>query len=317
MACDAPLTIKYKNPIPDGSGGFIWTFPGDCGKCIKCLQKLKSQWSFRLVEEKRNAFSSYFVTLTYDDENLTWGLDAPTINPKDHDLFIKNLKKLENKKVLSARAMVSAEETERATRGIKDDGKLKYFGVSEYGDQGGRPHWHYIIFNLRDTNNLALAWSRNLEIGGKRKEYQVIPGKVIGNIHIDECNVNTIDYTLKYMIKDHSDNDWDDKNKEVRRMSKGLGDSYVNDDFKNYINRLDGNVVINSRSGRVALPRYYRKKYVDPDKMEEKNAYIAKQMESEQERLMKKYGSRYDEIMALAKDQRQHLLKTRQKRNKT
>jgi len=318
MACSAPLTIKYNPPIPDGSGGLIYTFPADCGKCLDCLTKLKSQWSFRLVEEKRNSFSSYFVTLTYDDQHLTWGDDIPTINPLDHELFIKNLKKLENQRVLLTRTMVSQEELERAKRGINQEGKIKYFGVSEYGDQFGRPHWHYIIFNVRDSNNLRLAWTdRKIKTLKKNGYKPSNVGSQKGNVHIDECNVNTIDYTLKYMLKDHSSTDFNEKQKEVRRMSKGLGDSIVNDEFKGYINRLDGNQVMSVRGSRVALPRYYRKKYIDPSMMPKKNAYIAEQLSNKEQELMSKFGKDYDKIVALSKDEKNHLLKTRRKRNKT
>jgi len=107
MACDSPISIKYNPPISDGKGGFIYYFPADCGKCFNCLKKRKQQWSFRLTEQMRESFSAYFVTLTYNDDNLPWSDYASTANVEDHKNFIKKLKKLETKKELNKRKEVS------------------------------------------------------------------------------------------------------------------------------------------------------------------------------------------------------------------
>lgn len=296
MACDAPLTIKYKEPIPDGKGGFIWTFPADCGKCLKCLIKRKAQWSFRMVEEKRISFSSYFVTLTYEDKYLPWGDGVPSVNKQDHKDFIKNLKHYEQKKLLHKRAWISAEEVERKKNNIPEIGKLKYYGVSEYGDRFGRSHWHYILFNIVDIESINLSWGK-------------------GKVQVDECNVNTIDYVLKYMVKDHTGKDYESREKEKSFMSKGLGLGIVNNEFIDYINRDNGNTVVNARGRELPLPRYYRKKFVKEENVERKNLYISRQIEKQESKEEKKYGKEYDRKIALSKDRRQHILKTRQKRN--
>jgi len=312
MACDAPITIKYKEPIPDGKGGFIWTFPADCGKCLKCLLKRKAQWSFRLVEQKRVSFSSYFVTLTYNDKYLPMGDGVSSINKNDHKEFIKKLKEYEKPKNLALRPYISKEELERSKIGIKDRGKLAYYGVSEYGDQFGRSHWHYILFNVRDINNIDRAWFttvRNDQTG----EYE--PGEQKGNIKIDECNINTIDYVLKYMVKDHSKQDYEGRAKEVSFMSKGIGITYVDQEFIDYINREDANQVMNQRGSILPLPRYYRKKFVKEENMQKKNLYIAEQVEKKAAEELQKYGDRYDTMVKLSKDRRMYLMKMRNKRN--
>jgi len=296
MACDAPITIRYKTPIPDGKGGVLYTFPADCGKCLKCLTKRKAQWSFRMTEEKRISFSSYFVTLTYEDKYVPRGGNGFTINKNDHFKFIKNLKELESEKSLALRSEISQEEYDRRYLKIPEIGKLKYYGVSEYGDENGRSHWHYILYNVRDINNVDAAWGKGL-------------------VYIDECNVNTIDYVLKYMIKDHSQTDYENREKEVSFMSKGLGITYVDQEFIKYINREDANQVMNIRGGIIPLPRYYRKKFVKEENAEVKNRYIAAQIEKSILQEEKKYGDDYDKLLKLSKDRRQYLMKMRQKRN--
>lgn len=310
MACDSPLTIKYKEPIPDENGGFIWSFPADCGKCLKCLIKRKAQWSFRMVEEQRMSFSSYFVTLTYEDKYLPWGDGKSSVNINDHKEFISKLKESEKPKNLALRPGISAEELKRANNNIKETGRLKYYGVSEYGDLKGRIHWHYILFNVRDIDNIINAWTVTL----RDSEGNKYNGSPKGKVQIDECNVNTIDYVLKYMVKDHSGQEYETRSKERSFMSKGLGIGYVNDEFIDYINRVDGNTVMNQRGREIPLPRYYRKKFVKQENVQKKNLYINQKINESERIEEKKHGKDYDKKVALSKDRRNHLLKNRPKR---
>jgi len=262
--------------------------------------KRKAQWSFRMVEEKRNSFSAYFITLTYSDKHLPYG-EKPCINKNDHFEFIKNLKEYENPKVLSNREMVSSEEIERIRNGIKEEGRLKYYGVSEYGDLKSRPHWHYILFNVRDSNNISLAWNK-------------------GIVQIDpDVNVNNIDYVLKYMLKVPSDRCPDDNQKEVSFMSKGIGADVVDAEFIKYISTDQGNQVLNSRGNKIPLPRYYRKKYLSQEVRERKNSYISKVICDQEIREDKEWiqqGLEPGKMRLQGKENRNHLLKSRVKRNK-
>lgn len=299
MACDSPLSIKYDPPMPDGKGGFIYYFPADCGKCLNCLNKRKRQWSFRMTEQKRVSFSSYFVTLTYSDEYLPMTDTGCTVNKNDHFHFIKELKKYESPKMLALRPAISIEEHDRKVRGIPENGKLKYYGVSEYGDLGGRSHWHYILFNVRDLDNIRLAWP-------------------FGKIEIDpDVNVNNIDYVLKYMVKDHTGQDYEDKSKELSFMSKGLGESIADDQFKAYINQVNNNLVINTRGRKLPIPRYYRKKFLSEEVRLKKNQYIADQVEESKlnfERSLSQQGIDPFAYDVAGKEHRAKLLKDRNKR---
>lgn len=299
MACDAPITIKYNPPMPDGKGGLIYTFPADCGKCLKCLLKRKAQWSFRLVEEKRNSFSSYFVTLTYDDKNIPRGDECYSSNKNDHFDFIKNLKANEKPKALALRSDISMEEYQRKIHGIKSVGKLKYFAVSEYGERLCRPHWHYILFNVRDIRNIDLSWGK-------------------GIIQIDECNINTIDYVLKYMLKYPKGADMETREKEKSYMSKGIGVNAFNGEIIEHIRKIDGNQIINARGTKIPVPRYYRKKYLSDMDREKQNIYISQQIEMQEktdDAKLKRSGLNPDKVRLNAKENRRNLLLKKQNRN--
>jgi len=261
-----------------------------------------------MTEEKRLSLSSYFVTLTYDDKSLPNTDFGSSVCQVDHVKFIKDLKFYETGKQLKKRDYISEEEMSRMRDRIgefrpgyrKGDHKIKYYGVAEYGDKFGRVHLHYILFNVRDTNNINLSWN-------------------YGRVQIDECNVNTIDYVLKYMIKHHLEETYENKAKEKCWMSKGIGKEAVNAEFIKYIKSEVGNVVINERGGKVPLPRYYRKKYVTEDEAKIKNAYVNEvllQKEIKEDRDYLSLGKNPDQMRKQAKDIRQHMLKTREKRNK-
>lgn len=315
MACDAPISIRYNPPLKDGKGGLIYSFPADCGKCLKCLSKRKAQWSFRLTEEKRESFSSYFVTLTYDDKHLPWGDGVPSIDKNDHFEFIKKLKQLESEKILSARKAISWEELERRRNNVRENRKLAYYGIYEYGDQNARPHAHYLLFNVRDIDNIRLAWSNYLPFAEEQPETI----KYKGIIQIDaDVNVNNIDYVLKYMVKLHSSDDYEDKSREVSFMSKGIGLCAADSQFTRSIQRVDNNQVVNARGVKIPLPRYYRKKFLPENIAKAKNQYIADEVQSQtvlQDNAFILAGHNPEKIRLDGKETRMSLLKNRSKRD--
>lgn len=74
--------------------------------------------------------SSWFVTLTYDDQHLPRAFSHRgrsyadfSVNPRHLQLFLKRLRE-------------------------KSGERLRYYGVGEYGDLSGRAHYHLALFGL-------------------------------------------------------------------------------------------------------------------------------------------------------------------------
>jgi len=128
MPCFKPIRIRrtLKEPL-----GVIVP----CGSCDHCLLSRTQDWATRCELEAKNHYHNLFVTLTYTDENLTWGYTAPTLVPRDLQLFIKRLRK-------------------RYGQGIK------YFACGEYGDKYYRPHYHAALFGI-DFKDKKQEGSRN------------------------------------------------------------------------------------------------------------------------------------------------------------
>lgn len=93
-----------------------------CGRCWGCRLERSRQWAIRCVHESYMHKENSFVTLTYRDEDLTWGHSRPTLVKQDLQKFFKRLR--------------------------KKYGKLRFFACGEYGGRTHRPHYHACIFGI-------------------------------------------------------------------------------------------------------------------------------------------------------------------------
>lgn len=125
MKCFSPINIKNPNYVKSfGKETYYISVP--CGKCTACLSNKRKEWLFRLKAEYEVCESSYFVTLTYDNDHLP--------SPGDNGKVIvqKFLKRL---------------------RQQCPDQNIRYFLVNELGEEFGRLHYHMILFNYKPCDN--------------------------------------------------------------------------------------------------------------------------------------------------------------------
>lgn len=90
-----------------------------CGKCIGCRANQARDWSIRLQHEGRCHEASWFLTLTYNEENLPAN---GSLCPEDLQRFFKSLRKRFPPKAIS------------------------YFACGEYGETTSRPHYHAVLY---------------------------------------------------------------------------------------------------------------------------------------------------------------------------
>lgn len=313
MACDTPTWIKLEKP-KFIAGNWQYAFPADCGKCLMCLRKRKAQWSYRLMEEKQHSFSSYFVTLTYNNKFVPYGEFGYCANKNDHTEFIKWLNYYEDPQQLSERKEISMEEHQRSLYHVHEYEKLRYFGCIEYGDLLSRPHWHYILFNVVDIANINRAWSSQLRIS--KGVYQ--PNESKGKIDIQKANVNTIDYVLKYMLKHEGEKQKHDREEERSFMSKGLGLRAATPELIRHISLPHNNQVGNSRGIKVALPRIFKKKFLTDEENAAKQKFtiqMALQAKKEKEDNILRQKRDPEKVRISAIEARSQVLKNRKRRN--
>ena len=91
-----------------------------CGKCIPCLINRKRKWIIRCCHEMEVSSNTWFVTLTYDEENLP---SDRKLRPDHFTNFVKSLRYY-----------------------LGSNRRCRYFGCGEYGSETHRPHYHLILF---------------------------------------------------------------------------------------------------------------------------------------------------------------------------
>ena len=160
--------MKCINPsIIEGN----WIRCGDCGGCR--VSKMQ-EWMIRIEAEAKQAKSVFFTTTTYEESRMTkvniyTGEICPTgtLNPEHHVAFMKSLRYYQNE----------ISET-----------KIRFFHVAEYGGNYGRPHGHYIFFNLEPSLNpiLSQIWKHGHVFS------QPISGGAINYVSAFHCTVNKV-----------------------------------------------------------------------------------------------------------------------------
>ena len=218
-----------------------------CGRCLECLKLRVNSWYVRLLAERNNSTSALFITLTYDDDYLPYSDNGlMCLDYRDTQLFWKRLRKLHH----------------------KDDPKIRYFLVGEYGSKTHRPHYHAIVFNTT-AENIEKAWQ-------------------LGQIHVGKVQEASIYYTLKYALKRSGKwkkSDADDRDVEKALMSRGLGLSFLTDSMLSYY-QTDVSRPVTLLDGRkLPLPRYYR------DRIYSKSQRLQRNL-----KLIKFKDKRYDKI---------------------
>lgn len=103
-----------------------------CGQCMPCRINRRNLWTSRVLLEARMHAWSFFVTLTYAEENLP--ADG-SVSPRDLMLFLKRL------------------------RAICPE-RIRFYAVGEYGGKVGRPHYHLSLFGLTDPCHIGPATAR-------------------------------------------------------------------------------------------------------------------------------------------------------------
>lgn len=285
MRCESPLTVTGRPKYVKGV--WVTNFPADCGKCPVCRKNKVREWCFRLVQEDKYSLSSCFVTLTYSpkyvpmSENGYMTLDKGYKTEKgslstDLKRFLKRLRKLDEKSWKEHKPGV-----------IKK--KISYYACGEYGSKSDRPHYHLIIFNLFDYDNIQKAWTEETEKGEREP---------IGSIHIGRTTGASVAYTLKYLdktkrIPQHIN---DDRRKEYQVQSKGLGDGYLTDDMIKYHKEELSRYYIIQDGYKIKMPRYYRERIYDDKELMEISKiieeYYEKKMDEKKRRIQRIYKNK-------------------------
>lgn len=201
-----------------------------CGKCPVCVHNAREALANRFLLESQHSVSTYFLTLTYNDDCLPHYYGIPCFDKKQVQSFIKRLR--------------------------NDIPKFKMFLTSEFGDRTGRPHYHMLLFMhgyaplqfVRDA--VAKQWK-------------------FGNITITTANQRRFAYCAKYCLKENYDefkslpNDCPLKPFRLWSLRPGIGSSALN-----YVNEFIHNSGMIrydlTQDGKKLKLDNYMKRHIDP-----------------------------------------------------
>lgn len=159
--CLSPITLKPQFCRHDGQ---FHSYQVPCGKCLDCKRKYQNDWFVRLYQESKNHSVVIFFTLTYREKiksnykmfnkskkqhtcpkfvNKDTGEVHRTVF-KDHvQNWLKRFRTNRYRKLMS-----NGYNSKQAT----ELNKFKYFITSEYGPRTLRPHYHGVIFGVRESD---------------------------------------------------------------------------------------------------------------------------------------------------------------------
>lgn len=180
MPCYSPNVVGVGEDKPNGKMNLIWrgnlagmqTIGIPCAKCVGCKLEYSRNMALRCMCEADSHEKNSFVTLTFDDDKLPDGFDG-NVSLLDHQLFMKRLRK-------------------HFGNGIR------FFMAAEYGGMYGRPHYHYLLFNL-DFPDKVLVTVRN----GNRLYTSSSLEKIwpFGFSSIGDVSYESASYVARYCLK--------------------------------------------------------------------------------------------------------------------
>lgn len=241
--------------------------PVPCGNCPPCKKRRVDSWVFRLMQEEKVSSSAYFVTLTYNTENVPLTPRGWMTLNKGYDI-VEKVDKKTGEIVKKKKDRCDFTKYMKRLRKLCGGNTLKYYAVGEYGTDNQRPHWHAIIFNVPRETLLFDAWH--------------LDGKQLGQVHVGQVSGDSIAYCCKYLDKEQTrlfgvnrqgykfyfPKSVDDRVPEFSLMSKGLGANYVTESIKKYHLADQSRLYLTVDGGfKIAMPRYYKDLIFSPEDM--------------------------------------------------
>ncbi|AXH71839.1 MAG: replication initiator protein [Microviridae sp.] len=143
-----------------------------CGQCIGCRMRRASDWELRVMHEASMWEQNCFVTLTYGRDCLP---ENGSLDYRDFQLFMKRLR-----------------DSFRGRR-------IRFYMCGEYGEAGGRPHYHACLFNVDFDDKVPAGKSKGGEVYYDSKRLSRLWGH--GIVSVQPLVRETAGYCARYIMK--------------------------------------------------------------------------------------------------------------------
>jgi hypothetical protein len=236
MRCISPLKASY-----DKQGDITYSsrksisglvpFEFECRKCLPCRLNIAREKAIRSVHEAKMHKDNIFLTLTYDDKNLT----SEKLIYEDFQNFMKRLRK-------------------KVSGDIKSK-YIPYIVTGEYGEINKRPHWHALLFNYAPSD-------RKLKYTTERGEH-VWTSEFIDSIwqkgmtEFGSVTMDSAGYVARYAAKKlvhgkDQDHDYHPIHKTSNR--RAIGRSWIEKYWKH---TFENGFIVLQNGDTAKIPRYY------------------------------------------------------------
>ena len=255
--CDTPFVMDTKKMGQRASAKFasqgLRQIEVPCGKCPVCIRRRVNSWVFRLLEEDKVSSSSYFITLTYDNDHVPIsGNKFLTLDKTHLQKFWKKLRK-------------------------KQKTKIKYYAVGEYGETFGRPHYHCIVFNVESPAFFGECWTA---------------GKIdIGSVSGDSIGYCAGYINKGRLVPVHKMDDREKEFSVMSKglgksyLSPEMVKYHKEDITRNYVTLKGG--------AKIALPRYYRDRIYNETEKTKQRFHIISEKRKKELKILKEYMNKF------------------------
>lgn len=188
MKCFKPYFRKFY--------GMNNAVPLPCGNCPACRYNQSKEWSLRIQLESRyyNVDEIFFVTLTYHDLDIP---DNYSLDPNALSAFMKRFRKH-----LSY--------------------PIRFFGCGEYGERFSRPHYHLVLFGVKEADLKYIGYHR----GENCESYHAWKSGFV-QVERPRSAESVSAYVAQYVTKKQKWQSYGLRHAPYHRQSLGLGKRFL------------------------------------------------------------------------------------------
>lgn len=248
MACYHPIPAFQSHA---GAEVRLWPPVGTanlqlpCGGCLGCKTAKATEWARRAEHEASLYDHNCFLTLTYSDDYLP---EDGSLEPTDLQKFIKRLRRARDRGCVALRS-------DRAYG-------LRYIACGEYGERGGRPHYHVLLFNC--------GFDDTIKVGKDLLESELLKSLWgFGQHRLGDLTPASANYVAQYTLKKQGNRPVCNEDGVVierpflrTSLKPAIGTRWL---IKNKRDLTHGFLVNDGKKG--GIPRSYKKQLrtLDPD----------------------------------------------------
>lgn len=240
MPCYSPLQAWRGTKLQSGKRSVVFHPPSrhaeslnlPCGQCVGCRLERSRQWAMRCLHESSLYDRNCFITLTYDNEHLP---KNGSVDVREFQLFMKRLRK------------------------AYPEDRIRFFHCGEYGEKGGRPHYHACLFGFDFPDKVLYSVSNGNRLYVSRSLYNLWGNGAFERQLIGDVTFESAAYVARYIMKkvtgeaaaDHYGN----RRPEYITMSRrpGIGKGWY-EKYRDEVYPADSVIV---RGVEVKPPKYY------------------------------------------------------------